>query len=285
MKPLMITSTQNPHVKATAKLRDRKGRERQGRSLIDGQRELTRAMACDIELVELFVREPLIEPTQVSGDGALPIRELIEQAIQSGASIYMTAANVFERLAFGDRNEGVVGVATTPQPTLEALSACLDVSSEAGPPLLGVLERVEKPGNIGAVLRSADGAGLSGIILADGGTDLYNPNTVRASMGTIFSTSCATATTEETLAWLRDRGFQIFTARVEGSVPYADVDFRGPSAIVLGNEANGLTARWEGEGITPVRLPMRGLADSLNVSVAAAVVFYEALRQRSERGG
>ena len=145
---------------------------------------------------------------------------------------------------------------------------------------MAVLEGVEKPGNIGAVLRSADGAGVSALVLADPRTDLFNPNAIRASLGTIFSLPVAAAAPGDVLAWLRGRGLQILAARVEGSVAYTEIDYRRPTAIVLGSEAQGLTSLWTGDD---VRHPLADArrADSLNVSAAAAVLFYEALRQRT----
>jgi TrmH family RNA methyltransferase len=185
--------------------------------------------------------------------------------------------SIFGKLAFGQRTEGVLGVAEMPKATLDRL-LLPDL------PLVAVLEGVEKPGNLGAVLRSADAAGVSALVAADARTDLYNPNAIRASLGTIFSLPVASATTQETLAWLRDRGLAVFASRVDGSVPYTEADFRHAAAIVLGSEAEGLSPAWSGPGVTAIRLPMCGAADSLNVSTAAAVLFYEALRQRS-RGG
>jgi TrmH family RNA methyltransferase len=148
---------------------------------------------------------------------------------------------------------------------------------------VGILEDVEKPGNLGAVCRSADGAGLDALIAA--GTtaapaDPWNPNAVRASLGTVFTVPLAVASTGNVLAWLRDRGLRVVAARVDGSMPYAEADLRGPVALVLGSEATGLTEAWSGEDVTAVRLPMRGRADSLNVAAAAAILFYEARRQR-----
>jgi TrmH family RNA methyltransferase len=142
------------------------------------------------------------------------------------------------------------------------------------------LEGVEKPGNVGAVLRTADAAGLSAVILADARTDLYNPNAIRASLGTIFTLPVCETTSGKLQNWLRQNGFRIVAARVDAAVPYTEVDYRGPTAILLGSEAVGLSPLWTGEGVTAVRLPMLGAADSLNVSVTAAVLFYEALRQR-----
>ena len=194
----------------------------------------------------------------------------------TGAAIYPVGPPVFEKLAFGQRADGVIGVAEMPAATLDRLRLP-DV------PLVAVLERVEKPGNIGAVLRSADAAGVSALVVADAATDLYNPNAIRASLGTIFSMPVATGATAETLAWLRAHGLAIFTARVDGSIPYDEADFRQPSAIVLGSEAEGLSEAWSGSDMIALRLPMLGVGDSLNVSATAAVLFYEALRQRRRR--
>jgi len=133
------------------------------------------------------------------------------------------------------------------------------------------------------VLRSADGAGLSALILADGRTDLYNPNAIRAGLGTLFTMPVCSTTGDEALAWLRARGVQIVAARVDGDVPYTRIDYRRPTAVVLGNEAEGLSDLCRAPDVTAVQLPMLGAADSLNVSAAAAVLFYEALRQRQAK--
>jgi RNA methyltransferase, TrmH family len=268
-----ITSVQNPRVKDAVRLRDSRHREKQGRILIDGARELRRAIEAGVRLVEAFVCEPLCR-----GDEAGKVLKLLPTC---GAEVWEVAPAVFERLAFGQREEGIVAVAEMPKPTLATLAAALDAAASK-PPLVAVLEGVEKPGNVGAVLRSADAAGVSGVIVADGRTDLYNPNAIRASLGTIFTTPICEADGRSALDWWRDRGFTIAAARVDGAVPYTELDYRGPTAIVLGSEAAGLSAIWTGDGVRPVRLPMLGAADSLNVSVTAAVLFYEALRQRGE---
>ena len=260
-----ITSLQNPRVKAAVRLRDRRHREKQGRIRIDGARELLRAIRAGVSLVEVFVCEPLCQAAEA--------RQVLAELPECGAEILEVAAAVFEKLAFGDRLEGVVGVAAMPRPTLSDLTLPQDA-------LVAVLEGVEKPGNVGAVLRSADAAGVSALVVADGRTDLYNPNAIRASLGTIFTMPVCTATVEETLDWLGGHELAIYAARVDGSQLYTDVDYRGPAAIVLGSEAEGLTAAWTAAGVTPIRLPMLGAADSLNVSATAAVLFYEALRQR-----
>jgi len=260
-----ITSRQNPRVKAAVRLRERRYREKQGRILIDGARELRRAIEAGVRLVEVFVCRPLCQSHEA--------RQVLAAISDCGAEVLDVPEPVFAKLAFGDRAEGVLGVAEMPRLTLDAIALPDD-------PLVAVLERVEKPGNLGAVLRSADGAGLTALILADGRTDLYNPNAVRTSLGTLFTMPVCSTTSAEALAWLRARGVQIVAARVDGDVLYTRVDFRRSTAIVLGNEAEGLSDAWRAPDVTPVQLPMLGAADSLNVSATAAVLFYEALRQR-----
>ena len=260
-----ITSVHNPRVKDAIRLRDRRHRDKQQRILIDGARELTRAIAAGIILREVFLCEPLCR-----GDEC---RELLAVLHGCGAEILQVTEPVFEKVAFGHRAEGVLAVADMPRPVLANLVVPAN-------PLVAVLEGVEKPGNVGAVLRSADGAGLSAVLVADARTDLYNPNAIRASLGTIFTRPVCEATSAEVLDWLRLRGLKILAARVDGSVPYTEVDYRGPTAIVLGSEASGLSPLWSAADVTAIRLPMLGMADSLNVSATAAVLFYEARRQR-----
>lgn len=260
-----ITSLQNPRVKAAVRLRDGRHRQHQRRILIDGTREIGRALEAGVRLLEAFVSEPF------SSDDA---RRLLVRLPESGVELLKVSESVFEKLAFGRRTEGIVAVASTPDALLSQLTL-------PDNPLVAVLEGVEKPGNVGAVLRSADAAGVNAVVVADAGTDLYNPNAIRASLGTIFTMPLAEATTAETLDWLGGRKLAVYAARVDGSLLYTEVDFRRPTAIVLGSEAEGLSPAWHAGDVTPIRLPMLGAADSLNVSAAAAVLFYEALRQRS----
>ncbi len=277
----VITSPKNPRVKEAVRLRDRRQREQQGRILIDGARELRRALDAGVRAVVIFVCEPLCQNEES--------QRLLAMLPQSGCEVLHVSEAVFERLAFGQRAEGVLGVAEMPRSSLETLAAAVGWgnSSTAAPtngvekaPLVAVLEGVEKPGNVGAVLRSADAAGLSAVIVANPHTDLFNPNAIRASLGTIFTVPVCEAESTQTLAWLRERQFKILAARVDGAVRYTEVDYRGRKAIVLGSEAAGLSSIWAGDNITAVCLPMLGVADSLNVSASAAVLFYEALRQR-----
>lgn len=293
----MITSVHNPRVKAAVSLRDSRQRHKQQRIIIDGARELLRALHAGVEVVEVFVCEELCRSEECRS----LMRKLAEKR---SPEIVHVARRVFEKLAFGARSEGVVGVAHPPIMSLDDLShhvgeSLRDSHSRHGEPrprdLIAVLEGVEKPGNTGAVLRSADAAGVSALIVADGGTDLYNPNAIRASLGTIFTVPVCAASSDEVLAWLQSNNLAIYAARVDAELEYTAADFTRPCAIVLGSEASGLTDIWRAEGaglavsagatgsasaITPIKLPMLGVADSLNVSATAAVVFYEALRQR-----
>ena len=187
----------------------------------------------------------------------------------SGADIIETSAELLARLSYGERDEGIVPILAQPSTEL----AGLDLPAE---PLIAVLERVEKPGNLGAVLRSADGAGVDAVIVADS----WNPNAIRASLGTIFSTPLAVAAAPDALEFLRERGLDIIAARVDAKLDYDQADMRGAVAIVLGSENAGLSETWAGDGITSVRIPMLGRVDSLNVSASAAILLYEARRQR-----
>jgi RNA methyltransferase, TrmH family len=263
-EPLVITSTKNPRVVAAAELRDRRERDRAGLTLVDGVRELSRALDGGARVAEVFV----------DADGRSTAGgEVVERARAAGAIVTPVSATVIERLAYGDRAEGLVATVVIPDLRLGSLDLPPD-------PLVLVLEAVEKPGNLGAVLRSADGAGVDAVILADPRTDPFNPNAVRASLGTIFATRLAAAPTDDVRAWLRAKAIAILAARVDGAVDYTEADLRGAIAIVLGSEAEGLTDAWSGEGVLAIRLPMLGVADSLNVSIAAAVLAYEARRQR-----
>jgi TrmH family RNA methyltransferase len=266
MNRRIITSSHNIRVKDTVRLRTARQRKKQSHFVIDGVREVARAIEGGVRLIDVFVCEALCHGEEC--------RQLLDMLERSGAALWDVPPEVFEKLAFGQRAEGVVAVAQTPQRPLANLPA-------TGDGLIAVLCGIEKPGNVGAILRSADGGGVSAVIVADGGTDLFNPNCIRASLGTIFTQPIATASTNETLAWLRERGYRIFAARLDATQDYTTVDYRSRAAIVLGGEAAGLPAAWHADDIIPIKLPMQGTADSLNVSATAAVLFYEALRQRA----
>ena len=266
----ILTSLANPRIKAAAALRERRDRDRTGRTLIDGTRELRRVLEGDAVVEEVFICE-----SHLAGPDA---RVVLDDLRAREIRVVSVSEAVLARLAFGDRAEGVVAVVRTPSLDLGALVVPVD-------PLVVVIEGVEKPGNIGAVLRSVDGAGADALIAADARTDLFNPNAIRASAGAIFSVPLAAASSAAALAWLRGRDLRIVTARVDAERLYTDVDLTGPLAIVLGAEAEGLSDTWAGPDFEAVRLPMLGVADSLNISVTAAILLYEARRQRDVPGG
>jgi TrmH family RNA methyltransferase len=262
-----ITSPQNPHVKLAARLRDRRGRDQQQRMLIDGVREIACALQSGIHLAEVY-----FDPDRSAGE---PVRTLLAETERAGGTLFETTAGVLAKLAYGDRNEGLVAVGVTPPRDLNSLHL-------GAAPLVVVLEGLEKPGNVGAVLRTCDAAGVDGLILASPQTDLFNPNTIRASLGAVFAVNCCAAASPAVRDWLVQRGLVTYAARVDGALAHYDADFCGPCALVLGSETSGLSSVWGPTATRAVRIPMAGRVDSLNVSVTAAVLLYEALRQRRQ---
>lgn len=264
---IVIDSPRNPRVQAALALREREARLALGQTLVDGAREALRALNAGVTVESAFVCRSLVR-TEEAG---LVIRTL-ENA---DAPIIEVSERVHDRLAFGNRQDGIVLVVDATTRTLDALKPGPD-------PLILITEDVEKPGNLGAILRTADAAGCAAVI-AIGGTDLFNPNVVRASVGTVFSVPVAAATPAETLAWLSAHAIRPIAALVDAAAIYTDTDLTGAVALILGSEADGLSAAWGIEGIEHVRIPMAGITDSLNVSVAAAVLAFESRRQRDRR--
>jgi TrmH family RNA methyltransferase len=264
--PPTITSRSNPRILEAVRLRERRERERTGRTLIDGAHELAVALRAGAA----------IDVVYAVADPALAALDALDLARSRGIPVVPVSPAVLERIAFGDRSDGLVAVARVPDLGLNRLAI-------PGDSLVAVIESVEKPGNLGAVLRTAEAVGAA-VIAADPRTDVFNPNAIRASIGTIFTVPIAVASSAETIAWLRDRDFRIMAARVDGNQPYWEVDLRGRVVIALGSETHGLSEAWSGPDITAVRLPMAGIVDSLNVSTTAAVLLYEAMRQRASAG-
>jgi TrmH family RNA methyltransferase len=265
-----IDSPSNPRIKAAIRLRERRERDATGLTLVDGGREALRAIEAGAVVEVAFICPPLI-----SSEEAKRVAEKLDQSFGPfGAEMetITVSARAFGRLAYGDRADGVVLVVRAPGTSLEGLEL-------PGEPLLVVTEDVEKPGNVGAILRSADAAGADAVI-AIGGTDLFNPNVIRASVGTVFSMPVAAAPADETATWLRERRVRIVASRVDAEQLHVEANLRGGVAIVLGSEATGLSEAWRAPDVETIRLPMAGKADSLNVSAAAAVLLYEAWRQR-----
>jgi TrmH family RNA methyltransferase len=266
-----ISSAANPRLRAAAALRERRERDRRGRILVDGTREIARALEGGLTVEDAFV------PVALLGDGAPPEAGRLLAMLRTAAiAIVAVEPAAMRRLAFGDREGEPVAVAVPPSVDLRALAVPADA-------LVVVLEGVEKPGNLGAIVRSADGAGADAVVVAGGPIDPWNPNAIRASLGTVFTMPIAVAPTEDVLGWLRAVGLQPFAARVDGSLAYVDADLAGPAALILGSEAAGLSDAWRGPDVTAIRLPMLGRADSLNVAATAAVLLYEARRQRGRR--
>ncbi|MEW5991417.1 MAG: TrmH family RNA methyltransferase [Chloroflexota bacterium] len=261
---IAIDSPHNPRIKAAAALRGRAERIATGLALVDGIRESRRAVEAGVA-----VEAALVCPELLRSEAA---PEAL--AILRGRDIELVEVSerAFQRVAYGDRADGMVLVVRPPATELEAF--------ELGPdPLVLVTEDVEKPGNLGAILRTADAAACDAVI-AVGGADPFHPNVIRASIGTVFCVPVAVATAADALDWLRGRVIRIMATRVDADVLYTDSDLRGPLAIVLGSEALGLSETWQGPDIEAVRLPMLGVADSLNVSASAAILAFEARRQR-----
>jgi len=247
---MRITSLTNPKVKAARLLRERRHRDRAGLFLIEGRREVDRARAAGIHFESLFICPELVE----------------SEFAAVGPEVLEVTPPVAEKLAL--RSEGVVAVAHIPRRPLA------DLPRPASPVYL-VVDGVEKPGNLGATLRSADGAGVDGVIVC-GGTDLWNPNVVRASLGTLFTVPLAEATADEAIAWLA--GVPITVATPEASTLYTDAPLTG--ALVVGREDQGVSAPWRAAATHLVRIPMRGVADSLNVAQTATLLAYAACQGR-----
>ena len=241
------------------KLREGKYRRRTGKFLIDGLRELDRAVQAGVRILEIFTDQPSVPYTNTT------IRQVTE--------------SVMQKILFGDREEGFVAVAEEPVWSFDVFEEKIRATPN---PLLAVVEKIGNPGNLGAVFRSADAAGFDGVMIADSYVDPFHSNAIRSSMGTVFHIPVVSESSPLLYRWLKERNFQIAAAWCSGeTVPYTAVDFCRPTAIVLGSEAEGLSDIWSGEDTTSVTLPMMGITDSLNVSVAAGILFYEARRQRS----
>jgi len=271
----VITSAANPRIRAALALRDRRGREESGRLLVDGSREVLRALEAG-----LAVREAFVAAAGQSPDTA----DIVERLSALGVPQVAVAGSAWSRLAYGERGSEIVAIVDAPPTDLDRLDAIFATRAD---PLLIVVEDAEKPGNLGAIARSADGAGATALLVAANQrspADPWNPNAVRASLGTVFSLPIGIAPTSTLRPWLRDRAVRVVAARVQAATDYREVDLRGRLAIVVGSEASGLGADWLAEEVVGVRLPMLGRADSLNVSAAVAILLYEARRQRDRSG-
>lgn len=298
-----IVSVNNPRVKNAVQLKESRTRRREGLFLVDGIREIERAMTSGFEVVELFWNagadvyadekvdlDKVLHKQYGNSDRRNILHKLLSKTDSLGIPTIPVSATVFAKIVFGERNEGVVGVVRSKTTTLTQLEEIFEKKdSKLEAPLIGVIEGVEKPGNVGAILRSADGAGIHALMIAAESYDVFNPNAIRGSLGAIFNIPIVVAPAKSLLAWLRTHKIQRATALCDESIPYSSLDYTRPTAIVLGSEAEGLTKDWAVESqedrentlLQKIRLPMLGIADSLNVSNAAAILFYEARRVRS----
>ncbi|MDR1818306.1 MAG: hypothetical protein LBR07_09125 [Puniceicoccales bacterium] len=308
----VITSRQNPRVLALARLRERAGRREQGRFLIEGARELSRALAASVSAGTAGAAGAGAGST-AGGHPAVAVREVfhcpalfkdaagatrvLNAARAAGASLVELGESAFGKVSGREGADGLLGVADTWDVSLAALG---EIAPSA---LLLVVEAVEKPGNLGALFRTADSAGCAALLVADAVADIFNPNVVRASQGALFSMPCAVAPAVEIAAFLARWGGRVFAAAPAARRRYWDADFRGGAAVLLGGEKDGLSPLWLGAGgddastggatggaaagvrVEPVSIPQAGLSDSLNVGVAGAVLLFEAVRQRATTGG
>ena len=267
MEENVITSVQNARIKHVVALQQKSSlRREEGLFVVEGQREIEHCIACGYEIVEMFLRS---EECGVRSENT-PAADIPHSTIVS--------PQVYEKMAYRGSTEGIIAVAKEKKHDLSILSPLTSHHS----PLIIVLESVEKPGNLGAILRTAEAAHVDAVIVCDPLTDLYNPNLIRASIGGVFSVPVAVCTSQECIAFLKERKIRILTAQLQDSYDYYDYDMRQATAIVMGTESTGLSQQWRDAADVHIRIPMLGRLDSLNVSVSAAILMYEAVRQRNK---
>jgi len=265
----LITSLQNQRVKQLVALQQKSAeRRRKGLFAVEGSREIRHCMEAGFEVATVFYC-PEIAGRCIVENGVGEWQDVVGKAEEA---IEVTR-EVYEKIAYRGTTEGILAEVRARERSLSDLQ----LSSS---PLIVVLESVEKPGNLGAILRSADAAGVDAVVVCDPLTDLYNPNLIRSSVGAVFSVPCVATTSEECISFLKAQGIKILTAQLQDSNLYYDTDMRRPTAIVMGTESTGLTEVWRRAADAHIRIPMLGRIDSLNVSVSAAILLFEAVRQR-----
>jgi RNA methyltransferase, TrmH family len=272
----LITSSKNPGIKFAVSLNKGNVRKKTGMFLIEGMREIRLAIDAGYRFHTLYFCPDIAGKEILSGSGAAAYQAGtmdIVNALQGQAEIIETTASVFKRLVYRESSDGLLAVAFRDNLTLGDLNIG-DV------PLILVAESIEKPGNIGAILRTADAAGIDAVLVCDAQTDIYNPNVIRSSLGTVFTLPVVTCSSKEALNWLKEKSIKIFTTALTASIPHYEANFSGPAAIVAGAEATGVSSVWQENSDVNIIIPMFGKVDSMNVSVATSIVLYEALRQR-----
>lgn len=262
-----IQSVQNSLVKQLLLLQEKsRNRKKEGVFVIEGQRELRLAIQGGYEVQTILYQEDMISESDIFE---------LSSSCKKTPQIIRISKEVYEKLAYRSSTEGVIAVAKSKEHRLEEIQFLNEN------PLVLVAEAPEKPGNIGALLRTADASGVDAVLIANPKTDLYNPNVIRSSVGCVFTTQVATGSTSEIISFLREKKIQLFCAALSASKPYTEVSFKEASAIIVGTENEGLTEEWLINSTQNIIIPMQGVIDSMNVSVAAAVLIFEAKRQRN----
>lgn len=257
-----ITSIQNPYIKSLVQLQEKaKLRKQTGTFLIEGLRELELALKGNYEIETILFLPELITTEQIN------------KLFRNATDMIEISKEVYQKLAYRDTTEGILAIAKTKSLLLSDLKLSEN-------PLILVAESLEKPGNIGAILRTADAANLDAVIIANPKSDLYNPNVVRSSVGCLFTNNIATGTTTEIIAFLKEKNIRFYCATLQNSTSYHTQNYTLPTALVVGTEATGLSQEWRDAATQNIIIPMQGQIDSMNVSVAAAILIFEAKRQR-----
>lgn len=266
-----ITSLQNQRIKEVIKLGKRAVRDERRLTTVEGLREANHALQSGVTPVEAYLCPPLLRGKEAE-------RLITQLAANQTTQLFEVPPELFAKLAYREESDGIFLV-------IPYLEHCLDSLPLSTPPFLCVIEGVEKPGNLGAILRTADAAGVDGVILCAGATDLHNPNVIRASLGAIFTVPVVETPTKQAIQWLQEQQIAIIAATPAAPTPYTHTNLTRPVAIVMGSEANGLGPAWLAAAAATVSIPMFGLADSLNLATATALLLYEVVRQRSGQVG
>lgn len=258
-----ITSTQNPKIKNILKLQQKSSeRRKQKLIVIEGLRELGLALKSGIALKTVFFCSDIISQQE------------IENQLSFDGDFFELSPDIYEKLAYRGSTEGIIVLSEPKYSNLNDLKLREN-------PLIIVLESVEKPGNLGAILRTADAAQVDAVIISDALTDIYNPNVIRSSVGCVFTNQIVACNTDEAIDWLKEKGIKTHAAALTATENYHETDFTGPCAIVMGTEADGLTDKWLKHTNKQIIIPMSGEIDSLNVSTSTAILVFEAMRQRN----
>jgi len=269
----MITSSKNPLLQRIRKLQNSSDRKEQGVFLIEGEKEIRLAVEGGISLETL-----VYSPDLLGGNEVITSVQAAENTLALHSAVRMEAVSreVFEKIAYRESTGGLLAIAKTPANSLETLTRSEN-------PFILAVESAEKPGNLGALLRTADAAGVEAVLVCDAAVELYNPNVIRSSVGAIFTIQTVSASSEEAIRWLKNRNLQIISTSPAAKIDYRSADYRKATAIAMGSEKEGLSERWLQSDTLQVRIPMHGRMDSLNLSCSGAILMYEAERQRQTR--